>query len=68
MAFYCLVCSDQLWVLTGTLGHTNGAILVLGVWVGLHFECVLIVQQGLRTLTHTGARIVEIPASLSKTT
>lgn len=55
---------QRVWGLTGALGHTVGAILVLGVGVGLHFECVLVVDDGLGTQRHAGARVVEVPASL----
>lgn len=41
--------------LTGALGHTDGTVLVLGAGVGLQFEGVLVVDEGLGTLGHTGA-------------
>lgn len=50
--------------LTGALGHTDGAILVLGIGVGLQFECVLVVNEGLGTERHARARVVEVSASL----
>lgn len=53
-----------MWGLTGALGHTDGAILVLGIGVGLQFECVLVVNEGLGTLRHARARVVKVPASL----
>lgn len=52
------------WGLTGALGHTDGAILVLGIGVGLQFECVLVVDEGLGTQGHARAGVVEVPASL----
>ena len=50
--------------LTGALGHTDGAILVLGIGVALQLECVLVVDEGLRTQRHARARVVEVPARL----
>lgn len=41
------------WGLTAALGHTDGAKLVLGVGIGLHFECMFVVDQSLGTLGHT---------------
>lgn len=55
-----------MWGLTRTLGHTHGFILVLGIGVALQFECVLVVDEGLRTQRHARARIVEVPAHLLK--
>ena len=60
----CEGMKKPVWGLTRALGHTDGAILVLGIGVGLHFKCVLVVDEGLRTLGHTRARVVEVPASL----
>lgn len=53
-----------MWGLTGALGHTDGAILVLGIGVGLQFECVLVVNEGLGALRRARARVVKVPASL----
>lgn len=58
----CMPC--YMTTLTRTLGHADGAVLVLCTWVGLQFEGVLAVDHRLRTLRHTGARVVEVPASL----
>lgn len=55
---------QRVWGLTGALGHTDGAILVLGVGVGLQFECMLVVDEGLGTQRHAGAGVVEVPTSL----
>lgn len=55
---------QHVWGLTGALGHADGAILVLGIGVGLQFECVLVVNDGLRTQRHARAGVVELPASL----
>lgn len=62
------MCEEQhVWTLTGTLGHADGAVLVLGIGVGLQFEGVFVVDQGLRAQRHTRARVVELPASLQHT-
>lgn len=50
--------------LTGALGHTNRAVLVLGIGVGLHSICKLVVDHSLWALRHAGARVVEVPAGL----
>lgn len=52
------------WVLTGALGHTDGAKLELGVGVGLQPEGVLVVNEGHGALRYAGARVVEPPARL----
>lgn len=54
--------------LTRALGHTDGAILVFGIGIGLQFECVLVVDECLGTQRHAGARVVEVPASLKSVT
>lgn len=46
---------QHVWGLTGTLGHTDRAILVLGIGVGLQFECVPVVNDSLRTQRHARA-------------
>lgn len=56
-----------MWRLTGTLGHADGAVLVLGIGVALQFEGVLVVDEGLRTQRYTRAGVVELPASLQHT-
>lgn len=53
--------------LTGTLGHADGAVLVLGIGVGLQFEGVLVVDERLGTQRDTRARVVELPARLQHT-
>lgn len=50
--------------LTGALGYTDGAILVLCIGVGLQFEFMLVVDESPGTKRHTGARVVEVSASL----
>ena len=50
--------------LTGALGHTDGAVLVLGARVALQLKGELVVDERLGALRHAGARVVEVPAGL----
>lgn len=50
--------------LTGALGDTDGSILIFGIGVGLHLKCLLVIDQSLRTLGHTGSRVVEMATCL----
>ena len=50
--------------LTGALGDTDGSVLIFGVWVGLHLKRLLIIDQSLGTLRHTGSRVVEMATCL----
>ena len=50
--------------LTGALGDTDGSILIFGIGVGLHLKYLLVIDQSLRTLGHTGSRVVEMAACL----
>lgn len=52
--------------LTWTLRDADGAVLILGVGVGLHLKCLLVVNQSLGTLRHTGARVVEAATRLQR--
>lgn len=45
--------------LTGALGDTDGSVLIFGVRVGLHLKRLLVIDQSLGTLGHTGSRVVE---------
>lgn len=52
------------WPLTGTLGDTDGSVLIFGIGVGLHLKRLLVVDQSLGTLWHTGSRVVEMTTCL----
>lgn len=52
--------------LTWTLRDADGAVLVLGVGVGLHLKRLLVVNQSLGTLRHTGTGVVEVATCLQR--
>lgn len=53
-------------VLTGAVGDTDGSVLILGVGVRLHLKRLLVVDQSLGTLGHTGPGVVEVAARLGE--
>lgn len=52
--------------LTWTLRDADEAVLILGIWVGLHLKPLLVVNQSLGTLRHTGAGVVEAATRLQR--
>lgn len=48
------------------MGDTDGSVLILGVGVRLHLKRLLVVDQSLGTLGHTGAWVVEVTAGLDR--
>lgn len=50
--------------LTGALWDTDGSVLIFGIRVGLHLKCLLVVDQSLGTLGHTGSRVIEVTTCL----